>query len=52
MLFAIIGGVVAGLLAGGSVLLHCHASLTVPPKDLTRRWRSETSAGSRGRYAR
>lgn len=42
MLFAIIGGIVVGLLIGGSALLCFHASLTVPPKDLVRRWHAET----------
>lgn len=52
MLIPIIGGVIVGLVVALSVLAHCHASLTVPPKDLARRWRAETSAGSRGRRLR
>lgn len=40
MLMAYIGGPIVGLLIFGSVWLCCRASLTVPPPDLRRRWRS------------
>jgi hypothetical protein len=52
MLVAIIGGVIVGLVIAASACAVCHESLTVPPKGLVRRWRAETSAGSRGRYCR
>jgi hypothetical protein len=43
MLLAIIGGVIVAVLIIGSVALLYFESLTVPPKDLVRRWRAETS---------
>lgn len=46
-LFAVIGGTVVGLLIAGSVFLCCTASLTVPPKSLTRKWHRETSGPRR-----
>jgi hypothetical protein len=42
MLFAIIGGTVVGLIIAGSAFLCYSASLTVPPRSLTRQWRNET----------
>jgi hypothetical protein len=47
MLFAIIGGVIVGLLIAGSACLCFRASLTVLPKDLRRRWRAETASPRR-----
>lgn len=47
MLFAVIGGVVVAVLIAGSAALCYHASLTVPPKDLRRRWRAETRSPGR-----
>jgi hypothetical protein len=44
MLFAIIGGAIVAALIAGSAYLCFQASLTVPPKDLRRRWHAETSA--------
>jgi hypothetical protein len=42
MLFNVIGSVIVGLIVIASVWACCSASLTVPPKDLARRWRAET----------
>lgn len=42
-LFAVIGGVVVGLLTAGSAWLHYSASLTVPSRALRRRWHEETA---------
>jgi len=47
MLFAVIGGVVVALLVAGSAFLLYFESLTVPPKDLRRRWRAETRSPRR-----
>lgn len=49
MAVAIIGGIIVAALIGGSVFLCYSASLTVPPKSLTRRWRAETAAPRRYR---
>lgn len=49
MLIAIIGGVIIGLVVAVSAGAHYYASLTVPPKDLARRWRRETASGRRMR---
>lgn len=46
-MLAIIGGVIVGLLVAGSVFLCYSASLTVPPKPLTRKWRRETASPRR-----
>jgi len=52
MLIPIIGGVIiAAVIVLTLWACYCQ-SLTVPSKDLTRRWRAETSAGSRGRRLR
>jgi hypothetical protein len=42
MLFAIIGGIVVGLVVVVSACASYGASLSVPPKDLARRWHAET----------
>jgi hypothetical protein len=47
MLVPVIGGIIVAALVAGSVCLHFRASLTVPPKDLVRRWRAETSSPRR-----
>ena len=47
MLFAVIGGVIVAVLIAGSVSLLYFESLGVPPKDLVRRWRSETASPRR-----
>jgi hypothetical protein len=47
MLVAIIGGVIVAALIAGSAYLCFRASLTVPPKDLRRRWRAETASPRR-----
>lgn len=47
MLIPIIGGVIGGVIGALSVLALCHESLTVPPKDLTRRWHRETAPRGR-----
>jgi hypothetical protein len=47
MLFAVIGGVIVGVLIAGSAYLLYSESLTVPPKDLRRRWRAETRSPRR-----
>ena len=47
MIVAIIGGVVVALLIAGSAYLCYSASLTVPPKSLTRKWHRETSSPRR-----
>ena len=52
MLFAIIGGIAVGLVVALSAGACYYGSLSVPPKDLVRRWRSEASAGARGRFGR
>jgi hypothetical protein len=47
MLLAVIGGVFVAALIIGSVSLLYFESLSVPPKDLRRRWRAETSSPRR-----
>jgi hypothetical protein len=47
MLVAILGGIVVAVLIAGSVSLFCFASLSVPPKSLTRRWHRETASPRR-----
>lgn len=47
MLFAIIGGIIVAAVIVVTVYLQCTSSLTVPPKDLVRRWRAETSSPRR-----
>jgi hypothetical protein len=40
MLFTIVGGIVVGLVVAVSAWACFSASLSVPPKDLVRRWRA------------
>jgi hypothetical protein len=47
MLVAIIGGVIVALVVALPAWAHYRASLTVPPRDLRRRWRAETSSPRR-----
>jgi hypothetical protein len=47
MLFAIIGDVTIAAVIVVTVYLQCASSLTVPPKDLVRRWRAETRSPRR-----
>jgi hypothetical protein len=47
MLFAVIGGAIVAVLIAGSVSLLYFESLTIPPRDLVRRWRAETAPRGR-----
>jgi hypothetical protein len=47
MLVPVIGGVIVALAVALPVWAHYRASLTVPPRDLVRRWRAETRSPRR-----
>jgi hypothetical protein len=47
VLVPIIGGVIVAAVVAVTVLAHYLSSLTVPPKDLVRRWRRETASPRR-----